>query len=359
MKKMNDPLSFKRVLRSIIVKNKKMTIFMVLILIFSLITCNYYEKERKNDIFNKLAINFKEVKAIEYGTPNYDPMDLIDNVPKGEIISYTEDVDTNSIGPKEVSFVVKEEDVYKVVNVEVEVVDTKKPDIEIQEDNIEIEEGNELNINDNIKQVFDQVDGDLDYKEDNTDDDYEYYTVTTDLNTEVAGNYEVNIKAVDKNGNVSEKKFSVNVVPKPVVEEETTYEEPAINNNVSSTVDTSSVVSAAESFIGYNYTYGGASPETGFDCSGFVHYIYGLFGKNIGRSTTDIIYDGVGISKDSMQPGDIILWDTSFGNTPSHASLYVGNDTMIHAANSNDGVIYSSVSNWEMYAGRIVSIRRI
>lgn len=97
----------------------------------------------------------------------------------------------------------------------------------------------------------------------------------------------------------------------------------------------------------------------GFDCSGFVHYVYSLFGKNVGRTTADMVSVGTGVSKDNMQPGDIILWDTSFGNTPSHAALYIGNGMMIHAANSRDGVTNSSVSSWEMYAGRIVSVRRV
>ena len=361
MKKLNDPLSVLRVLRSIVFKYRVIVILLIITLI-PIYAYNNYETMRKNELFDKLDVNFKEIKAIEYGTADYDPMDLVENIPCGEVVSYTESVDTKSMGKKELEFVVRKDDVYKVVKVEAEVVDTKKPDIEVKEEKIEIELGNSYNAKENISSVIDQVDGKLKYVDDDKKEDISYYTVTTDLNTDVAGSYEVNVKAVDINGNVSEKKFTVDVVKKeePVVEQSATNDNVyPVDNNAKATVDTTSVVSAAQSFLGYRYTPGGASPETGFDCSGFVYYIYGLFGKHVGRSTSDLIYNGTGVSKESMQPGDIILWDTSFGNTPTHAALYIGGGMMIHAANSNDGVITSSVSSWERYAGRIVSVRRV
>lgn len=360
MKKLNDPLSIVRVLRSIFLRYRIIVILFFITLI-PIALYNNCEKERKQKLFNELNVNFKEIKAIEYGTADYDPMNLVENVSGGgEIVSYTESIDTKSMGKKDLTFVVKKDDVYKVVMVEAEVVDTRKPDIEITEEKISIEQGNSFNATDNITSVVDQVDGKLKYLEDDKEDNISYYTVTTDLNTDVVGSYEVKVKAVDVNGNISEKKFTVDVVEKEepiienVVEKHTSY-----NNNAQATVDTSSVVLAAQSFLGYNYTPGGASPETGFDCSGFVYYIYGLFGKRLERTTTGMMSNGTEVSKENMQPGDIILWDTSFGNVPSHAALYIGNGMMIHAANSNDGVITSSVSSWERYAGRIVSVRRI
>lgn len=362
MKKINDPLSVMRVLRSIIFKYRIVVILFGLTMI-PIVSYNNYEKIRKEELFRELEVNFKEIKAIEYGTADYDPMELVEDIPCGEIVSYTESVDTKTMGKKELEFVVKKDDVYKVVKVEAEVVDTKKPDIEVKEEKIEVEVGNSYDAKDNISSVVDQVDGKLEYVDDNKEDDISYYTVTTDLNTEVAGSYEVNVKAVDVNGNVSEKKFIVDVVKKeepvvvqPVIQNSNSY---SVDNNAKATVDTSSVVSAAQSFLGYRYTPGGASPATGFDCSGFVYYIYGLFGKRLERTTTGMLYNGVGVSKDNMQPGDIILWDTSFGNRPSHAAMYIGGGMMIHAANSNDGVRLDNVSNWERYAGRIVSVRRV
>ncbi|MEE3342461.1 MAG: C40 family peptidase [Bacilli bacterium] len=360
MKNLNDPLSILRVFRSMFFRYRVIVIFFIVTLILFAVYDNS-EKIRKQELFENLDVSFKEIRAIEYGTANYDPIDLVEDISgDGEIVSYTESIDTKSMGKKDLTFVVKKDDVYKVVMVEAEVVDTKKPDIEISEEKISVEQGNEFNAKDNIASVVDQVDGNLEYLEDDKEDDIAYYTVTTDLNTDVVGSYEVKVKAVDVNGNVSEKKFTVDVVEKEEpIAEEVTYEQPNYNNNAQATVDTSSVVSAAQSFLGYRYTSGGASPATGFDCSGFVYYIYGLFGKRLERTTTGLMYNGVGVSKDSMQPGDIILWDTSFGNNPTHAAIYIGGGMMIHAANSNDGVRLDNVSGWERYAGRIVSVRRV
>lgn len=356
MKKLTDPLSVVRVINNKILKYKLVIIMLLIIISSTIITYNVCMTKHRQKVFDRLNVTFKEIKAIEYGTANYDPIELVEEVSNGEIVDYTKSVDTDSIGTQELSFVVKEENVYKVVNVEVEVVDTEKPDIMIEEENISIEQGNDYNTMDNIISVIDKVDGDLEYLEEDNEN-IAHYTVTTDLDTNVAGNYSVNIKAVDKNGNESEKEFSINVLEKPKPKPEPTPT--TISNNISASVDTSSVVSVAKSYLGYNYTPGGASPETGFDCSGFVYYIYGQFGKKVGRSTSDLIYSGTGISKENMSPGDIIVWSSTSNNTPTHVALYIGDGNMIHAANSNDGVIISSINHWEKYAGHIVSIRRV
>lgn len=358
MKKLNDPLSILRVIKKNISKYKIAATLLFIILSIAIITYNVCEINHREAVFKKLDVKFTEVKAIEYGTANYNPMDLVENVPYGKIINYTESVDTNSMGKQTLMFVVEDEDVTKVINVEVEIVDTEKPNIEIKEDKIEIEQGNEYNAMDNIKSVVDKVDGDLEYQKEESEDKNSYYTVTTDLNTEVAGDYSVKVKAIDKSGNVSEKTYTINVVAKPEPVPTPIINNNNINNNATATVDTSSVVSAAYSYVGYNYTPGGASPSTGFDCSGFVQYIYSLFGKNVGRTTSDQANVGAGISRDSMQPGDIIVWSDN-GYSPTHSTLYVGNGLIVHAANSNDGVITSSVESWERYAGSIVAIRRV
>lgn len=361
MKKLNDPLSVMRVIKKNISKYKIAATLLFIILSTAIISYNIFDTNHRKEVFDKLDVTFNEIKAIEYGTANYDPMELVEDVPYGKIVNYTETVDTSSIGKQKLMFIVEDESVTKVVNVEVEIVDTEKPDIEIKEEKIEVEEGNKYNAVDNIKSVIDKADGEIEYVEDEKEetikDKKSYYTITTDLNTEVAGDYDVKVKAVDQSGNVSEKTYTITVASKP---EPVQIVEPTqpINNNAKASVDTSSVVSAAYSLVGYNYTPGGASPATGFDCSGFVYYIYSLFGKNVGRSTGDQLYVGSAVSRDNMQPGDIILWSDS-GSYPTHATLYVGNGNIIHAANSRDGVIISSVSSWETYAGHIVSIRRV
>ena len=117
------------------------------------------------------------------------------------------------------------------------------------------------------------------------------------------------------------------------------------------------VSSIAYSLVGSPYVSGGNSPY-GFDCSGFVQYVYSLVGVGVSRSSYTQLYDGVGVSYQDAQPGDIVLW--GYGSTVTHSSLYVGNGTMIHAANPGTGVIVSNIDGWLRGSGsQIVSVRRI
>ena len=110
--------------------------------------------------------------------------------------------------------------------------------------------------------------------------------------------------------------------------------------------------------MGYRYTWGGMSPDTGFDCSGFVNYIYKLYGYSMNRVAQDI-YSGSGtyVSKDQLQPGDILC----FGYGPTsvgHVGLYIGNNQMVHASNSRTGVIITDLSN-TYYTNNYVGAKRI
>ena len=349
MKKINDPLSFERIIGKVVNKRKARKKFLLVMVPILTLGSSFYNSVCEQELYNKMDLTFNDVKSIEYGT-EFNGMDFVKYVSNGEVVSSGK-LDTTKLGNHEIMYVISDNGVNKEIYTNIEVVDTKAANISIKEDNISIYVSDGYDIMSNIESVKDEVDGDLPYKSDITDDDKGYYTVTTDFNKDVVGDYTVNIKAVDNSGNVSEKSYTINVKNRPVYKY--TYTGPS----VASSVDTTSVVTAAYSYVGYRYTPGGASPETGFDCSGFVYYLYGLFGKTVGRSTSDIIYSGTGVSYDDMSAGDIIVWGT--GNYPTHATLYVGDGMMIHAANSNDGVIISSVSAWASYGYNIVAIRRV
>ena len=118
------------------------------------------------------------------------------------------------------------------------------------------------------------------------------------------------------------------------------------------------ITSLAYSLLGHRYIAGGTTPA-GFDCSGFVQYVYSQFGISVSRSATTQIYDGVAVSYENAQPGDILSWGYSNG-TVTHSALYVGNGLMIHAANPSQGVILSDVAAWTRGSGTMVlSVRRI
>ena len=94
--------------------------------------------------------------------------------------------------------------------------------------------------------------------------------------------------------------------------------------------------------MGTRYVYGGTTPN-GFDCSGFVQYVYAHFGVGLGRSTYDQINDGVEVSLSQLQPGDLVFFG-SYG-APHHVGIYVGGDCYIHSPQTGDVVKVSSLGS--------------
>lgn len=82
----------------------------------------------------------------------------------------------------------------------------------------------------------------------------------------------------------------------------------------------SAIIAEASKYVGYPYLGGGSSPETGFDCSGFVSYVYAQFGIDLPRSSG--AYYNIGTRVDSPLPGDIIV-------SPGHVGLYAGPNLQI------------------------------
>ena len=103
----------------------------------------------------------------------------------------------------------------------------------------------------------------------------------------------------------------------------------------------------AEKYIGYPYVYGGSSPETSFDCSGFVSYVFTASGVyNTGRLGAKGLRSLCrNVPVDQAKPGDIVFFDGTMGEGVAgitHCGIYVGNNMMIHCgsplgyANLND-----------------------
>ena len=115
------------------------------------------------------------------------------------------------------------------------------------------------------------------------------------------------------------------------------------------------IATYAKQYVGYPYVYGGSTPS-GFDCSGFVQYVYKQNGYSINRTATAQLADGTWVSYDDMQPGDIVYF--GYGSTASHVGIYIGNGQFVHAQNSRTGVVISSLSeSW--YANRYLCAHRI
>ena len=116
------------------------------------------------------------------------------------------------------------------------------------------------------------------------------------------------------------------------------------------------VVELAKQYLGTPYVYGGASPS-GFDCSGFVYYIYKQFGVTLNRVAADQMTNGTWVSASEMAPGDIIGFKNSSGYV-NHVGIYVGGGMMIHSPQSGETVRFESVVTGN-YSMRIAAVRRI
>ena len=102
------------------------------------------------------------------------------------------------------------------------------------------------------------------------------------------------------------------------------------------------ILATAKQYIGVPYVWGGSTPS-GFDCSGYVQYVYRLHGYTLPRTSKEQFATGSWVSKSNLQAGDLVFFNTS-GNGVSHVGIYIGNDQFIHASSSK-GVMISYLSN--------------
>ena len=116
------------------------------------------------------------------------------------------------------------------------------------------------------------------------------------------------------------------------------------------------ILKTAMSYKGVKYRFGGATPA-GFDCSGFVMYVFNKHGIKLPR-TADIQFTvGKPIkNKKELKPGDLVFFET-YEKGASHVGIYQGNDKFVHASSSR-GVTLSGLSE-EYYAKRYLGARRV
>ena len=115
------------------------------------------------------------------------------------------------------------------------------------------------------------------------------------------------------------------------------------------------IINLAMDYIGVPYVFGGTSPY-GFDCSGYVQYVFAKAGVSLPR-TADVQYEvGTPISTTELIPGDLVFFSTyTYG--ASHVGIYVGDGNFIHAS-SSQGVTISSLSS-AYYSSHYIGSRRI
>jgi cell wall-associated NlpC family hydrolase len=119
------------------------------------------------------------------------------------------------------------------------------------------------------------------------------------------------------------------------------------------------VVNAAKSLLGTPYVWGGESPqEGGFDCSGFTQYVYKQAGYTLNRISADQAKQGTYVSRQNLQPGDLVFYSFEATSNINHVGLYIGDGKMIHSPKTGDVAKTTDIttSYWET---RLVTARRI
>ncbi len=111
------------------------------------------------------------------------------------------------------------------------------------------------------------------------------------------------------------------------------------------------IVSYARHFLGVRYVYGGTTPRSGFDCSGFTRYVYAHFGIDLPHYSGAQFDMGRRVARSSLRPGDLLFFDGL-----GHVGLYIGDGKFIHAPHSGTTVSVDTLAGW--YSGRYDGARR-
>lgn len=122
------------------------------------------------------------------------------------------------------------------------------------------------------------------------------------------------------------------------------------------------VLPTADRYVGVKYTWGGESPRTGFDCSGYTQYVFAKHGVRIPRTSRAQVAAGqrVPLRLDALHPGDLIMFAEK-GRPISHVAIYAGNRRIIHSTKSGGGVRYDNLDSrrgaW--FRNHMVAVRRV
>jgi cell wall-associated NlpC family hydrolase len=112
------------------------------------------------------------------------------------------------------------------------------------------------------------------------------------------------------------------------------------------------VVTYARRFLGVRYSWGGTTPRTGFDCSGFVRFVYGHFGIPLPHSSFADLVRGHRVPRRWLRPGDLVFFAGA-----SHVGIYVGSGRFIDAPHSGTVVSISTMHGW--YGSSFYGARRL
>jgi cell wall-associated NlpC family hydrolase len=117
------------------------------------------------------------------------------------------------------------------------------------------------------------------------------------------------------------------------------------------------IAGTALALRGTPYRNGGADPASGFDCSGFVQFVFAQYGLVMPRGVRDQFEQGTPVQPDALEPGDLIFFTTT-GPGASHVAIAIGGDQFVHAPSSSGTVRVESLHS-SYWAPRFVGARRL
>jgi len=121
--------------------------------------------------------------------------------------------------------------------------------------------------------------------------------------------------------------------------------------------ESSDTLAYALSLTGTRYRYGGTTPAEGFDCSGFVRYVFGHFGVELPRSAREMAAALPKVDTDDRRPGDLVFFNTN-GRPFSHVGIYLGNGRFVHATSSRTKLVMVSELSDSYWSKRLNGVRR-
>jgi cell wall-associated NlpC family hydrolase len=117
------------------------------------------------------------------------------------------------------------------------------------------------------------------------------------------------------------------------------------------------LVTTALSFRGVRYHLGGDQPESGFDCSGFVSFVFKQYAIALPRTVAEQVEIGVRIDRDRLAPGDLIFFSTTAPGA-SHVGIVVDDSTFVHAPGTG-AVVRTERFDTAYWRARVLDYRRV
>ena len=122
-------------------------------------------------------------------------------------------------------------------------------------------------------------------------------------------------------------------------------------------IKAAAVVNTAQQYLGIPYVWGGETPGTGFDCSGFTSYVLAQNGITIPRTAALQFGSGTPVTRSDFQIGDLVFF-TTYTAGASHTGIYLGDGNFIHASSAAGKVTISNLNSSTYYSARFLGGRR-